>query len=272
MYPAVLQIKDHTGNFIYLNAPPQRIISLVPSQTELLYALGLDERVVGITKFCVHPDEWYRSKTRVGGTKNTDLNRIHSLKPDLIIANKEENIKEQVESLMKDYPVFTTDVKDLHDALSMIKDIGKITHKQDDAGNICDNINKAFSSLTDSFFRKRALYLIWENPYMAAGGDTFISHMMRHAGLVNVLQDCARYPSLTIHEIKALQPDIILLSSEPFPFNEKHINKFKAEICDTDIKLVDGTFFSWYGSRLQYAPAYFSSLLSMTDFYEKYYP
>jgi ABC-type Fe3+-hydroxamate transport system substrate-binding protein len=272
MSQAVQQIKDHTGNFIFLNAPPQRIISLVPSQTELLYALGLDEQVVGITKFCVHPEEWYKCKTWVGGTKNINPNRIHSLKPDLIIANKEENVKEQVESLRKDYPVFTTDVKDLNDALSMIRDIGIITFKHKKALSICADIQKAFSTLPDNYVRKRVLYLIWKDPFMAAGGDTFISDMLRRSGLINVLQDQIRYPSLSTDDIKSLEPDIILLSSEPFPFTNKHIHELKMVCPYAEIILADGTFFSWYGSRLQYAPDYFSSLLCLTEQHEKNHP
>lgn len=272
MSQAARQIKDHTGNFVYWHAPPQRIISLVPSQTELLYALGLDEQVVGITKFCVHPEEWHQNKTRVGGTKNIDIDRIHSLKPDLIIANKEENVKDQVESLRNDYPVFTTDVKDLNDALSMIRDIGMITDKHQEALSICTGIQRAFSTLSVNPVRKRALYLIWKNPYMAVGGDTFISDMMRQTGLINVLHDQKRYPSLTADEIKALEPDIILLSSEPFPFTYIHINELK-ELCPfSEIILAEGTFFSWYGSRLQYAPDYFYSLLFLTDQHEKNHP
>jgi ABC-type Fe3+-hydroxamate transport system substrate-binding protein len=269
MSQAVLQIKDHTGNFVNLLAPPRRIISLVPSQTELLYSLGLDEQVVGITKFCVYPEEWYKRKTRVGGTKNINPNRIHSLKPDLIIANKEENVKEQVESLRKDYPVFTTDVKDLNDALSMIRDIGIITFKHKKALSICADIQRAFSSLSVNYASKRVLYLIWKNPYMGAGGDTFISDMLRRNGFINVLQDKIRYPSLSTDDIKALEPDIILLSSEPFPFSNKHINEVKNECPFSEVILADGTYFSWYGSRLQYAPDYFSSLLGQTEQYEK---
>lgn len=268
MSKPVVQIRDHTGNFVCLNSPPQRIVSMVPSQTELLHALGLDEQVVGITKFCEYPLHWYRTKPKVGGTKNIHADRIHALKPDLIIANKEENIKEQIEMLRQDYPVFTTNVKNLTDALSMIQDIGILINKQDEALQICSQIKKAFSRLPANHSNKKALYLIWKDPYMAAGGDTFISDMMQQAGLTNVLQHLNRYPSVTLSEIKKLNPDIIILSSEPFPFSDKHINEFKTASVRSKIILADGTFFSWYGSRLQYAPAYFSTLSCQADLHE----
>jgi len=272
MSSAVLQIKDHTGNFLCLTSPPQRIVSLVPSQTELLHSLGLNEQVVGITKFCIHPDEWCRSKVRIGGTKNIDIERVRSLMPDLIIANKEENVKEQVEILKKDYPVFTTDVKNLTDALAMIGDIGTITFRSEESNEICSQITNAFSTIPYHLSKKRVLYLIWKKPYMAAGGDTFISDMLKKAGFINVLLDQNRYPSITSDQIRELNPEIMLLSSEPYPFTHKHMNELKSEFPFSEIILADGTFFSWYGSRLQFAPAYFSILLSQIHQHEKIDP
>ncbi len=112
---------DQTGREVSIPSHPQRIISLVPSQTELLFDLGLEEQVAGITKFCVHPEKWFRSKTRIGGTKNIKSALIHQLQPDLIIANKEENVKEQVEELAAHYPVWVSDIHDLQSALDMIR-------------------------------------------------------------------------------------------------------------------------------------------------------
>ena len=120
---------DQLGRTVDLPNPPQRIISLVPSQTELLYSLGLGEAVVGITRFCTHPETWFRQKARIGGTKAIDPARVDALRPDLIIANKEENEKPQVEALATRYPVWTSDIKTLDDALDMIRSIGAITAK-----------------------------------------------------------------------------------------------------------------------------------------------
>ncbi|MGH2646588.1 MAG: helical backbone metal receptor, partial [Ginsengibacter sp.] len=146
-----------------------RIISLVPSITELLYDLGMDIEVTGITKFCVHPTKWYKNKTRVGGTKNINIKTIQLLQPDLIIANKEENVKKQVEELAKLYDVLVTDPNDLPGALQMIKDIGMLTGKINEASDLVNKIETGFQKLKRNFYSKRkfkAAYLIWQNPYM----------------------------------------------------------------------------------------------------------
>ncbi|HET6996848.1 MAG TPA: helical backbone metal receptor, partial [Chitinophagaceae bacterium] len=127
---------DQTGRKITLDKIPQRIISLVPSQTELLYSLGLNEQVVGITKFCVHPEEWFHSKTRIGGTKELKPDIIHQLKPDLIITNKEENVREQVEELAELYPLWVSDVNDVSSAFEMINQVGLMTGRQEEAAKL----------------------------------------------------------------------------------------------------------------------------------------
>ena len=143
---------DQTGRSISLADTPQRIISLVPSQTELLFDLGLDKEVTGITKFCIHPKEWLRTKTRVGGTKQLKMDIIHQLQPDLIIANKEENVKEQIEELQQHYPVWISDVNNLNHAHEMIQQIGSITNKQQQANKINSNIRENFSQLVTHNF------------------------------------------------------------------------------------------------------------------------
>ena len=259
----MINIQDHTGKLIYLPSPPQRIISLVPSQTELLYDLALNERVVGVTKFCVHPQQWFNTKKRIGGTKKINIDIAKSLDPDLIIANKEENTKEQIELLEKLCPVFTTNVFDLSSAMRMIQDIGIITQTNKAAGILSASINEKFNALSiDQSLR--ALYLIWKNPYMAAGGDTFISDMMKYAGLVNCIASKQRYPEFSVQEIIDLNPDIILLSSEPYPFTEIHINEIRSFLPTACIILVNGEYFSWYGSRLRFTPSYLKELQNIS--------
>lgn len=249
--------RDQLGRTVRIPTFPQRIISLVPSQTELLFELGLDHRVVGITKFCVHPDGWFRSKTRVGGTKNLHMDVIHDLHPDLIIANKEENNQADIEQLEKDFPVWVSDVNDLASALEMIRSVAEITDS--DASVILQEIENGFSELFPIYPKRKALYLIWREPYMAAGNDTFIHDMINRCGLVNVISE-NRYPELTETNIIELDPELVLLSSEPFPFKQRHIDELQALLPKADIRLVDGELFSWYGSRLKHAPAYFASL------------
>ena len=237
------------------------IISLVPSQTELLYDLGLEAEVIGITKFCVHPEKWFQNKTRIGGTKNLNINEIKNLHPDLIIANKEENVKAQVEELAAHYDVLVTDVNNLDGALSMIKAIGKLTGKTAEALSLSEEIQLKFRKIIDAFSRKRKIksaYLIWKEPYMAAGGNTFINEMMRYCGLLNIFTNVERYPQINNENLQACE--LILLSSEPYPFKEKHAHALQQEIPGAKIILVDGEMFSWYGNRLLLAADYFKEL------------
>ena len=257
---------DQTNSTVQIPETPLRIISLVPSQTELLHYLGLEKEVVGITKFCVHPAEWFKNKTRVGGTKQYHFDRIEALHPNLIIANKEENDKDQILELAQKYPVWVSDVKNLVDACQMIESVGAITRTGEQAGKLAEKIKTNFSQLNlvaAGRPRLRVLYLIWQKPYMTVGGDTFINDMIERAGWKNCYADQNRYPVVTETELKKLKPDLILLSSEPFPFKEKHITTI-ASLCPTAvIKLVDGEYFSWYGSRLLQTSEYLRNLGSI---------
>jgi ABC-type Fe3+-hydroxamate transport system substrate-binding protein len=241
---------------------PQRIVSLVPSQTELLYDLGLGDRVVGITKFCIHPKEWFTTKTRVGGTKNLNVETIVNLQPDLIIGNKEENERVSIEQLMQQYPVWMSDITTITDAKQMITQLGLLTGTSHRAANIVADIDKGFAQVPNQNLTRSVLYLIWRKPYMAAGTDTFINHVLRLVGFENVLADDTRYPEITAEEIATTNPQYILLSSEPYPFNNKHIAELQAIAPNAKILLVDGEMFSWYGSRLTQTGPYLATLLN----------
>jgi ABC-type Fe3+-hydroxamate transport system substrate-binding protein len=237
-----------------------RIISLVPSQTELLFDLGLDAEVTGITKFCVHPDSWFRSKTRIGGTKKLNIELIRKLRPDLVLANKEENLRHEVDILAEEFPVWVSDIGNLAEALNMIDSVGILTGKEKKAQEISAEIKIKFASLDQTKPTIRSCYLIWKDPWMTVGGDTFISDMMDQAGYSNVFADYMRYPEISIEQIIEKDCDLLMLSSEPFPFKEKHIAELKIKIPATKIILVDGEMFSWYGSRLKKAAGYFEQL------------
>lgn len=261
--------KDQLERVVVLQSyPPKKIISLVPSQTELLYDLGLNEEVIGITKFCVHPEQWFKNKERVGGTKNVNIEKIKSLQPDLILANKEENLKEQIELLEKIAPVWISDVTTFADALQMIKSVGEITNTSEKALALITRICANFSKLPiyntqhqTSNFQLRTAYLIWRNPYMTIGGDTFINNMLDKCGLKNVFEDLKRYPEISVEQLVAVNPQLILLPSEPYPFKEKHTEELKPFFNNTKILLVDGEMFSWYGSRMIYAAEYFTGFM-----------
>ena len=259
---------DQLNRTVSIPSSPRRIISLVPSQTELLYDLGLRDEVIGITKFCVHPEEWFRSKKRVGGTKTYDFEKIAELAPDLIIGNKEENEQEQIEALMADYNVWMSDIYTLEDALEMIVKLGELLGRTTAAVELKTKIERAFAEL-DAFVvntrikNKKVAYFIWRQPYMVAANHTFIHHMLKRCGFTNVFPEdtFTRYPEISPLQLRAAAPDVILLSSEPYPFKEKHVGEFQQICSQAKIITVDGELFSWYGSRLLYAPAYFMNLI-----------
>ncbi|MNX93553.1 Vitamin B12-binding protein precursor [compost metagenome] len=254
-------VQDMMGQELRLEGIPRRIVSLVPSQTELLYDLGLEEEVVGITKFCIHPEAWFRAKARVGGTKTVHFDRVQALQPDLIIANKEENVQDQVEALRAIAPVWVSDIRSPEDNLEMIRQIGLITGTLPKAEAIIQQLQSDFATLPlANCLGRKVAYLIWYNPVMAAGNDTFIHEVLSRIGFENVLKDTPRYPELNMEALQQLQPELLLLSSEPFPFAEKHIKIFQEHLPETTIMLVDGELFSWYGSRMLHAVTYFNEL------------
>ncbi|KEO74997.1 ABC transporter substrate-binding protein [Anditalea andensis] len=248
---------DQLNRTVYLEDTPKRIISLVPSQTELLVDMGLGDQIVGVTKFCVHPKGFKDTKTIVGGTKNFRFDVIDRLAPDLIIGNKEENYKEGIEQLAEKYPVWVSDIFTVQDALDMMTSLGIITEKEVEAERITNWISVNFRR--DFIYKGTAIYFIWQDPITVVGTNTFIDHLLEKAGFTNLI-DRERYPQYSIEELQQLNPENVLLSSEPFPYREKHIENFKRLFPYAEVKLVDGEIFSWYGSRLIKAADYFETL------------
>jgi ABC-type Fe3+-hydroxamate transport system substrate-binding protein len=246
------------GRKLEIDFPPHRIISLVPSQTELLFDLGLNNEVIACTSFCVHPSEKISRITKIGGTKKLNIQKIKSLNPDLIIANKEENQKDQVEVLADFAPVWVSDISTVQESLSMIQQVGELCGKANQAIELCKKIELGFKSLP--VYKGSVLYLIWRRPWMAAGTDTFISDILVRCGFENAIKK-VRYPAFQNEDMAAINPDFVFLSSEPYPFTEKHIKEVEALFPNSIVKLVDGEMFSWYGSRIRYAPAYLKTLL-----------
>lgn len=249
----MVRLADSTGHELILKNPASRIISLVPSQTEFLAYLGLDEEVVGITKFCVHPASWRKRKTIVGGTKSVHMDRIHGLDPDLVIGNKEENTREMVEELREYYPCYVSDVNDLDSACRMMSDLGSLTGRSLRAeGHIgeCRALARNITADRDQEKSLKVAYVIWLDPLMVVGGGTYIDHMIRTLGWENAFGNMTRYPEITPEVWHAASPDVVLLSSEPFPFRKVHFHHFRTLSPDAYIRIVDGELFSWYGWRL----------------------
>jgi len=254
----MIELIDQMNRTIRLEKFPERIVSLVPSQTELLFDLGLGDKVVGITKFCIHPNEWYKSKQRVGGTKNLNIEAIKTLKPDLIIGNKEENSLSDILEIEKLFPVYMSDIFTIEDALKMIADVGDLTDRKRESTQLISTIKSDFSTFPKS--SGTVLYLIWANPYMAVGNNTFIGDVINQFGLSNILAEAdLRYVELSAEQISKLNPDYIFLSSEPFPFQENHAEEL-GKISKAKIHFTDGELFSWYGSRMLKMKDYFTTI------------
>lgn len=251
---------DQTGRTIEVKKSPQRIISLVPSQSEFLWDIGLQEELVGITKFCIHPQQMFTRVERVGGTKELNLEKIRFLKPDLIIGNKEENDKLQIELLQQEFPVWMSDIYTLNDAINMMDTLGSICGKKAQAEALLNELKGNLPEIKNCFNGQTVAYFIWNKPYMLAAGNTFINDVITYLGLRNALACMDRYPELSVDDLKSLNPEVCFLSSEPYPFSEKHAAELSAQLPDSKIVLVDGEMFSWYGSRLLKLPAYIKSL------------
>lgn len=247
---------DQLGNTINFKETPKRVISLVPSQSELLWDLGLKEELIGITKFCVHPDEMFRSVERVGGTKMLDLDKIRQLNPDLIIGNKEENKRSQIEILQKEFNVWMSDIYDFEGSFEMIKAIAEIFNKTDVAHKLVLTLRESLHHIKQVFKNESVAYFIWNKPYMVAAKDTFIDHVLNHLGLVNTFSHLERYPEVTQEQLEKANPTLCFLSSEPFPFEEKHAKDLQKILPLSKIVIVDGEVFSWYGTRLSHLEKY----------------
>ena len=256
-----MKIVDQLNQSLTFNQTPKRIISLVPSQTELLVDLGLETEIVGVTKFCVHPTYLRKDKTIVGGTKKVNFEKIIALLPDIIICNKEENTKEMVTELQKIAPVWISDIVSIEDSLDMISKLGCLFDKENKATSLIEDIvseRDLFLEFIKNKKSQKVAYLIWKNPYMIAGKNTFINELLKLNKLENISLDLnSRYPEVSELELK--KAAIILLSTEPFPFKEKDVKQLKSAL-DKKVILIDGEYFSWYGSRLKDAFNYFKSL------------
>ncbi len=250
---------DQLNRDVLIDSPPSRILSTVPSLTEYLIDLGLEKKLVGITKFCVRPKSIVKSIQKVGGTKNLNVELIRELKPELIVCSKEENHKEQISALMDTSAVYVSNITDLDSAVGAMKDIAELTNTVPRSRDIISAIELKRSQISIPDKKLRVCYLIWKDPYMTVGHDTFIHHMLESFGFENVFGNRNRYPKISAAQINSLKPDYVFLSSEPFPFADKHIKEIQ-KVINSDIVTVDGELFSWYGSRLLFSFKYLEDL------------
>lgn len=261
-----MQYKDQLERVLQFSKVPMRIVSLVPSQTELLVDLGLKDHIVGLTKFCVHPVGLIKEKQVVGGTKQVHIDKVMALQPDIILCNKEENTEQIVHDMETIAPVHVSDIKNLEDSLSLIGMYGAIFDITNRTDVLIANIQKKyhnFTSLITNKPYKKVAYFIWKNPWMVAGNDTFITYLLNECHFENIFENTeGRYPEVQLEQLTGL--DYVFLSSEPFPFAEKHIKEVES-YTQAKVILVDGEYYSWYGSRLLGAFDYFSSLIKQLE-------
>lgn len=257
-----MKFTDQLSRVIELHNTPKRIVSLVPSQTELLCYLGLEELIVGVTKFCVHPKNLIKDKTIVGGTKQVHFDKIQELQPDIILCNKEENTKQIVTSLELIAPVHVSDINSIKDCLGLINMYGQLFDVNKEAIDLIEKIKNEqldFDDFVKSQRECNVAYFIWKDPWMAVGSNTFIDYMLGLNKFNNYFQNQSRYPEISF-EKQYLNVDYVLLSSEPYPFKEEHVSKIQPQFPNAKIVIVDGEMFSWYGSRLLKSFKYFKKL------------
>jgi len=250
------------GFSIAIPANINRIVCLVPSITELLCDLGLEDKIVGITKFCIHPESCFKSKVRIGGTKDFDIESIRLLNPDIIIANKEENQKDLLIILKKYFPVWISDIETTDQAIEMIELLGEVFKRNIEAKDLVKKINFNFDKIESIDKEIFVAYLVWKKPYMSINENTYINSMLQKCGLKNIFSGSpSRYPQISPELLKKARPDVIFLSSEPYPFKEKHFAELQEMCPDARIFLVNGEMFSWYGSKMLKAPVYLNKLI-----------
>ncbi len=255
----MITVTDHLNRRVDYRFPPKRIISLAPAITNTMYALNLENEIVGRTRFCIHPKEKVEKAINIGGTKDLKINRIHELKPDLIIAEKEENTKEMVDTLEQFYPVYVFEVQTVDDAFKMIRDLGTILNRHDLATRLVGQITTALTQLPNKN-DKRVAYMIWKNPYMVVGENTYIQSMLSTMGLINPFTFYqGRYPEVTLDDLKNANLDYLFLATEPYPFREQHLSEMKQIIPNVQPIIIDGEMF-WYGINMLKSVAYFQHI------------
>jgi ABC-type Fe3+-hydroxamate transport system substrate-binding protein len=256
----VLHVVDDTGRTVHLPQSPSRLVSLVPSLTELLFALGAGPRVLGVTRFCVSPPE-ARRIPRVGGTKNPDLAAIHSLSPDLVLANAEENRREDVERLAAaGIAVYVTFPTTVQAGIALARQLGGVLGLTAAGAAIADRLEaaRAMAAAARPAVAPRVFCPIWKRPWMSFNRETFAHDMLEHAGGTNVCaQHTARYPVVDPRELCADPPAVVLLPSEPYRFSRRDLGDVQALFDGVAgplpaARFIDGRALTWYGPRIDW--------------------
>jgi ABC-type Fe3+-hydroxamate transport system substrate-binding protein len=246
-----------------------RIVSLCPSLTELVFDLDRGSDLVGVTRFCVHPADEVRAIEKVGGTKTPKIERIVELHPDIVLLNREENRAEDAEALaMAGIPCHASLPKDTAETAEMVRSIGAALDRQEAAEALARDIEERSRRARETALGRlpvRFAYLIWRDPLMAVSGDTYISALLSLPGGQNVFADRPkRYPIIDPEDLVRAAADVVLLSTEPFPFDERHVDEISraTALAPEVFRVVDGELLSWHGSR---TPAGIDYAVSVID-------
>ena len=253
-------LTDSTGTPVHLGSQPARIVSLIPSITEILFALGLDQEIAAVTRYCTHPLEKVKAKVRIGGEKDPDLEGIRRIGPDLVIANMEENRREDVAQLRAwGIPVYVTYPRMVEEGIRLVQDLGALTGREAEAGRIVREIEPLYHEVLVKTAGRppvRVFCPIWRKPYMTINRDTYVHDMLRVNGGENVFGDrVERYPEVELKDVAARKPDVILLPDEPYRFRRLHLGDFASfeempAVRSGRLHLIDGKLISWYGPRI----------------------
>ena len=245
---------------------PKRIVSLVPSLTEALFAFGVGERVVGRTRYCTQPPRAVGRVPKVGGTKKVDVSRVLELEPDLVLAVKEENTRENVEAMMEaGIPVLVGAPEDVAGAIELLRELAERVEAPR-AEAVLGPIERVYGRLRSRVGKRRRVFApIWKSPYMSVGSDTYVHDVLETCGGENICGGATRYPIVTLEEVEAAQPEVVLLPDEPYPFSAEDLPEFYAldiPAASSDcIHLVDGKLLTWYGPRMAGSLMQLSALL-----------
>jgi ABC-type Fe3+-hydroxamate transport system substrate-binding protein len=258
---------DGRGRRVELNAPPRRIVSLVPSSTEALWDMGVGGAIVGVTRYCTHPREALNGVAVVGGTKDVDVSAVAALRPDLVVANCEENTREAIEALeQQEIPVWAAFPRTVDAALADLAALGRLVGRAEVGvawGRRGRDMREILRERVGTFTFTYA-WMIWRRPWMAVSDDTFIASMLAEAGGRNALASLeGRFPEVAAEALGAADPDVVLLSSEPMPFSWRHADELAAAsgVPRSRFRRVDGSFASWHGTRMAAGFAYLAGLV-----------